>query len=171
MDFRKSQQTHKPRERTDISTPTRTRHKKPDDQISLPAPHLLPGHTGQRPTMVIESGYSESRARLAADVRWWLAESQADVAIAITICVCKTRREIAIDLWGDSGSSNPSRPSQKDFCSRISSRSFVGRGGETTPQPQQRVNMAGGGAGGGPPFDDLIPGLVFWCSANRTREA
>lgn len=50
--------------------------------------------------MAIESGYSESKAKLAADARWWLAESQGDVAIAITISVHKTRREITIDLWG-----------------------------------------------------------------------
>lgn len=81
--------------RADVETETR---QKEPDQSYLPS-YLPPGRTDKWLRMVIESGYSESKAKLPADMRWWFAESQGNVTIAITISVHKTKREITIELW------------------------------------------------------------------------
>lgn len=121
--------------KADVATPTR--QKQPD--LSYCPLHLPPGRTRQWPTMVVECGYSESKAKLAADARWWLAESQGEVAIAITISVHNTRREIIMELWG-----MVARPTRADPAKKVPAvehRVVVSQG--KAPQ-QQKVNVATG---------------------------
>lgn len=73
------------------------RRKEPDQ--SYQPKTLPPGRSDYWPTVVIEAGYSESRSKLSADARWWLAESAGDVKTALTIAVHQTRREITVEKW------------------------------------------------------------------------
>ena len=51
------------------------------------------------PTVVIESGVSESLARLRVDARWWLVSSQGAVKIVIIISMKIAQRKIRVETW------------------------------------------------------------------------
>ncbi|KAI9930525.1 hypothetical protein ASPWEDRAFT_27045 [Aspergillus wentii DTO 134E9] len=61
---------------------------------------LPPNRDGKWPTVAIESGYSESKSKLAGDARWWLTESGGDVKTVLTVSVHQTKREIVVKRWG-----------------------------------------------------------------------
>ncbi|KAL1885101.1 hypothetical protein Plec18167_001758 [Paecilomyces lecythidis] len=73
-----------------------TKGKEPDQSFY---PAVLPqGRSAKWPSVVLETGSSESLAKLE-DARWWLHESNGDVKAVITISLSKTRRFCIIDLW------------------------------------------------------------------------
>lgn len=51
------------------------------------------------PTIVFESGYSESLARLRHDAQWWITKSQGDVKIVIIISVRPAEKLLVIEKW------------------------------------------------------------------------
>lgn len=59
-------------------------------------------HTSERenkwPTILIESGWSDSRAKLSRDVLFWLTESDQQVRVALTMKVTH-KGKITIDRW------------------------------------------------------------------------
>lgn len=73
------------------------RTKRPDQQY-LPKV-LPPGYSGDWPSVVVESGWSESKAKLARDASWWLTSGAGEVKNAVTLSVSQTRREIVIEIW------------------------------------------------------------------------
>ncbi|RMJ27041.1 hypothetical protein PHISP_02111 [Aspergillus sp. HF37] len=80
----------------DKRTPSRT--KKPNQQF---APQDLPeGRSDEWPTMVMESGFSESESQLDGDAMWWVKESRGDVRMAITILVDRRKPTIVFRQWG-----------------------------------------------------------------------
>lgn len=52
------------------------------------------------PTIVFESGFSESLPRLRVDAAWWLMESGGHVKIVVIISVQLTENKIVIEKWG-----------------------------------------------------------------------
>lgn len=79
-----------------VETPSR--RKKPDVQF---APRKLPqGRSRQWPTLVMETGYSESKPQLDRDAMWWIKESKGDVKVAVTIAVNRRKPEIVFRRWG-----------------------------------------------------------------------
>jgi hypothetical protein len=51
------------------------------------------------PTIVIESGVSESLRRLRFDAGWWLTESRGDVKIVIIISIQRAKSRLQIEKW------------------------------------------------------------------------
>ncbi|KFY85252.1 hypothetical protein V500_08576 [Pseudogymnoascus sp. VKM F-4518 (FW-2643)] len=51
------------------------------------------------PTMIIESGWSESLAQLRCDASWWLVNSLGKVHIALIISLHQDDRTIVIETW------------------------------------------------------------------------
>jgi hypothetical protein len=51
------------------------------------------------PTIVIESGVSESLRRLRFDAGWWLTESRGDVKIVIIISIQQAKSRLRIEKW------------------------------------------------------------------------
>lgn len=79
----------------DIHTSSRT--KRADQEF---APRKLPpGRSDMWPTLVIESGFSESKPKLQSDAEWWLKASNGDVTTALTISVHRKQAEIVIEKW------------------------------------------------------------------------
>lgn len=83
-----------------------SRVKEPD--LSYQPNQLPRGRSGQWPTLVVESGYSESRDTLNNNAKWGVSESGGDVKIAITVYFHRQRHEVHLKLyeWLDSGTSN-----------------------------------------------------------------
>lgn len=117
--------------RADVETENR---QKEPDQSYLPS-RLPPGRTDKWPTMIIEGGYSEEKAKLTADVQWWLAESQGDVTMAIAISVHKAKKEITIELWGMMARPTRTEPAKK--VPEIRHRVVISQG-----TSQQTINVA-----------------------------
>ena len=61
----------------------------------------LPIRSGESdwPTIVFESGLSESLGRLRADAEWWLIESGGQVKIAVLISIKPTLSRLCIEKW------------------------------------------------------------------------
>ncbi|OJJ31599.1 hypothetical protein ASPWEDRAFT_176664 [Aspergillus wentii DTO 134E9] len=57
------------------------------------------GSTQGWPTLVIETGISESLPRLRNDANWWFNNSSGAVRIVLVIAVSKARKEITIEKW------------------------------------------------------------------------
>lgn len=73
------------------------REKRPDTSyqpVDLPA-----GRSDQWPSLVIEAGWSETRARLERDARWWICASNGDVKGVITAAVQRGSRSITLEYW------------------------------------------------------------------------
>jgi len=51
------------------------------------------------PTLVIESGISQSRDRLVADAHWWLENSGGQVKIVLVISFSQSEKEIRLQQW------------------------------------------------------------------------
>jgi hypothetical protein len=51
------------------------------------------------PTIVLESGWSESLTRLRRDARLWLEESRGDVKIVLLFSIGRTARTMIIEKW------------------------------------------------------------------------
>lgn len=71
--------------------------KQPDCQFLPKRPP--PGRTTKWPSLVIESGLSESPSKLMSDARFWLYESQGDVQMVITIKIGRSSPSISLESW------------------------------------------------------------------------
>ncbi|WEW59049.1 hypothetical protein PRK78_004517 [Emydomyces testavorans] len=61
--------------------------------------NLPPNRSTHWPTLVVETGYSESGPKLSEDAAWWLNESNGDVQIVITIKIERKSRKLILDRW------------------------------------------------------------------------
>ncbi|KAK2814022.1 hypothetical protein FQN50_000426 [Emmonsiellopsis sp. PD_5] len=76
---------------------TPRRNKQPDAQY---IPRFPPqGRSRQWPTIVVETGFSESRPRLDEDAKFWLRESHGDVKIAIAAHISRRTGHIIFHVW------------------------------------------------------------------------
>ena len=62
-------------------------------------PHSFRPNETDWPTIVIESGISESLRRLRFDASWWLTESGGDVKIVIIISIQRAKSRLQIEKW------------------------------------------------------------------------
>ncbi|KAJ5081505.1 hypothetical protein NUU61_009769 [Penicillium alfredii] len=82
------------------STPFRAQSGAGKQADSSFAPDQLPqGRTDYWPTLVVETGFSESSSKLFSDVRWWLNESGGDVKMVLTIEIDRNRPQIVLEIW------------------------------------------------------------------------
>jgi hypothetical protein len=51
------------------------------------------------PTIMFESGFSESLGHLRNDAKWWLANSQGEVKIAVIIAIQPADKKLHIEKW------------------------------------------------------------------------
>ena len=73
-----------------------TRCKAPDASY---LPRSLPANRSAKwPSLVLEVGYSESASKLRNDASWWLAESQGDVRVVMTLKVLRNYR-MHFEMW------------------------------------------------------------------------
>ncbi|KAJ5836541.1 hypothetical protein N7447_002567 [Penicillium robsamsonii] len=71
--------------------------KQPDCQF---LPKRLPrARTKKWPSVVVETGFSESPCKLMSDARFWLSESNGDVQMVITIKIGRSSPNIVLELW------------------------------------------------------------------------
>jgi hypothetical protein len=84
--------------RTAMADITSSNRTKRSDQAYAPK-YLPEGRDEKWPTVVIETGYTESMAKLERDVRWWLIESSGDVRLAVLISIGPQRREVVFQKW------------------------------------------------------------------------
>ncbi|KAJ5602354.1 hypothetical protein N7537_005310 [Penicillium hordei] len=71
--------------------------KQPDCQF---LPRRLPrGRTTKWPSLVVESGFSETPSKLMSDARFWLFESNGDVQMVITIKIGRSAPTIVLESW------------------------------------------------------------------------
>ncbi|PWW77931.1 hypothetical protein C7212DRAFT_175711, partial [Tuber magnatum] len=73
-------------------------------------PRLARQRVTDWPTIVLESGVSESPQRLKVDARWWLDNSRGDVKIALLFFVSRAAKTICIEHWEMQTSENPRLP-------------------------------------------------------------
>lgn len=87
----------------------------------------LPARSGKKdwPTIVFESGLSESLGRLRTDAKWWLIESGGQVKIAVLISIRPALSTLCIEKWElclaeqpttQAVSSNAQHPPQVPTC-------------------------------------------------------
>lgn len=71
--------------------------KQPDCQF---LPNRLPrARTNKWPSVVLETGFSESPSKLRSDARFWLLESNGDVRMVITIKISRSSPNIVLESW------------------------------------------------------------------------
>ncbi|OGM41669.1 hypothetical protein ABOM_009992 [Aspergillus bombycis] len=71
--------------------------KEPDAAFIPEVP--IPGRDRTWPTIVIETGVSESVARLRIDASWWLARSKGLVKLVILISVSRVQPKVGLECW------------------------------------------------------------------------
>ncbi|OJJ46425.1 hypothetical protein ASPZODRAFT_16191 [Penicilliopsis zonata CBS 506.65] len=84
---------------TTFRTTVDNKGKQPDNCL---LPSTRQGRGGQPPgwpTMVLESGVSESLSKLHEDARWWFENSNGQVRIVIVMSVRRTSRTILLEKW------------------------------------------------------------------------
>ncbi|KAF7115783.1 hypothetical protein CNMCM5793_003423 [Aspergillus hiratsukae] len=84
-----------------IATPgTVTTHgKQPDDCFAPPNRQPLGGQFNGWPSLVIETGVSESLAKLRRDATWWFQNSSGDTRIVILVSIKEVTKEIRFEKW------------------------------------------------------------------------
>jgi hypothetical protein len=77
--------------------PTASKGKQPDQCFTPPCRRASPGQPVGWPTLVIETGVSESLPRLREDARWWFNNSGGEVRMVLVISIKQTKVEF--ELW------------------------------------------------------------------------
>jgi len=109
------------------------------------------------PTLVFESGLSESLSRLRCDAAWWLEKSRGDVKLVIIISVRSAKKELRVEKWCLCPPP-PNRPVTR-ACSSPNSvpptkvQHIVITQNQTPGQPIQQANTA-------PPTVIVLPGAT-----------
>lgn len=83
--------THRP--------PGGNRGKQPDECFWSPSRKPRPGEQSDWPTLVIETGFTESLRRLREDARWWFHNSLGQVRIVLIICINRRQHKAIIEKW------------------------------------------------------------------------
>lgn len=76
--------------------PTATKGKEPDDGFIPPSRYTMPPNLGW-PTLIIETGVSESISQLRADASKWFKDSSGNVRIVLVIAIWNNR--VDIEKW------------------------------------------------------------------------
>ncbi|KAI2788722.1 hypothetical protein POX_e06743 [Penicillium oxalicum] len=71
--------------------------KQPDCQFL--SKRLPRARTKKWPSVVVETGFSESPSKLMSDARFWLSESSGDVQMVITIKIGRSSPHIVLEAW------------------------------------------------------------------------
>lgn len=73
--------------------------KQPDQCFWPPSRQPGPGQRHGWPTLVIETGVTESLQRLRDDAYWWFNNSLGDVRIVLLFCISRRQRKIIVEKW------------------------------------------------------------------------
>lgn len=103
--------------------------------------------SGDWPSIAIEAGFSETKAKLAADARWWLLESEGEVQIVLTTSIHQTKRDIVLEAW-----ELAERPTRNDPE-------------QNTPEVKQRVWIHQDGPEGAVQLTGNVPLRLPFCRA------
>jgi hypothetical protein len=91
--------------------------KEPDESW---IPNTLPaGRTDKWPSLVVESGFSETLRQLQRDAEWWLCRSRGDVKVVVIISVKRTEPFIVIQKWERDQNTLPLRTRQHQRQPRV----------------------------------------------------
>jgi hypothetical protein len=75
------------------------RSSKEGDSVFMPRTRMLQSGTIRWPTIVFESGLSETLHRLRCDANWWLETSKGEVKIVIIISIKPAQTKLHIERW------------------------------------------------------------------------
>jgi len=78
---------------------THSRNSKQPDQCFSPGPRQPTGGQLSWPTLVIETGVTESLPKLEEDVQWWFQNSNGDVRIVLVLSINKSQRTALLQKW------------------------------------------------------------------------
>ena len=78
---------------------THSRNSKQPDQCFSPGPRQPTGGQLSWPTLVIETGVTESLPKLEEDVQWWFQNSNGDVQIVLVLSINKSQRTALLQKW------------------------------------------------------------------------
>ncbi|OJJ45796.1 hypothetical protein ASPZODRAFT_528370 [Penicilliopsis zonata CBS 506.65] len=79
---------------------TSSDRQKEADECLVPATRMPTGQTEGWPTLVFETGVSESLSRLRNDARWWFNNSKGAVRIVLVISIKRSgNKEVTIEKW------------------------------------------------------------------------
>jgi hypothetical protein len=77
-----------------------TKGKEADESFHPPPRFPVPGQQSEPwPTLVIETGVSESLAKLREDAKWWFNNSNGDVRIVLILSIKKRTRTVLLEKW------------------------------------------------------------------------
>ncbi|KAF9893089.1 hypothetical protein FE257_012500 [Aspergillus nanangensis] len=108
------------------------RAKQPDQCLWPTGRQPLAGNPQGWPTLVIETGVSESLSHLQEDARWWFENSMGETRIVLVISINRTRRSIIIQKWQLAPPATPS-PLTRSRINQIRT--------QPPPRVQQAVNL------------------------------
>lgn len=83
--------------------------KQPDQCFWSPSRYPRPGQQPDWPTLVIETGVTESLRRLREEAYWWFQNSLGQVRIVLIICISRRQHKTIIEKWqlAPPGTPNP----------------------------------------------------------------
>ncbi|CAL5867684.1 uncharacterized protein PFLUO_LOCUS1903 [Penicillium psychrofluorescens] len=98
-----------------LSTTYRGRYcgKEPDHQL-IPTSRLPPGQyriATVAPTLVIETGVSQSLAKLRWDAGWWLTNTNGGVNVVLVVSINRGQRRMQLEKWEMVGQTTRTRQS------------------------------------------------------------
>ncbi|OKL59168.1 hypothetical protein UA08_05807 [Talaromyces atroroseus] len=105
------------------------REKRPD--TSYQPVYLPSGRSDKWPSLVIEAGWSETRAKLEHDARWWIGASKGDVKGVITAAVQQGSRSIILEYWHSVLSPLRSDPDKRVI--KLTHRTTISQGNKNSP--------------------------------------
>lgn len=73
--------------------------KQPDACVFPPNRQPMRGHCNGWPSLVVETGVSESLTKLRRDATWWFQNSSGDTRIVILLAINAGTRELRIEKW------------------------------------------------------------------------
>ncbi|KAF3385191.1 hypothetical protein F1880_001825 [Penicillium rolfsii] len=110
-----------------------------------------PRHTRREfPTVALEVGFSETTAKLEADIAWWINESKGEVRMGITVDIKRRSGDIEIKSWIPAFEPLPSH-----VYITLGGRRVVDRRTKNLPPPRmtQRILIKKGRDGSGPTIE------------------
>ncbi|GKZ30213.1 hypothetical protein AbraIFM66950_008259 [Aspergillus brasiliensis] len=76
-----------------------THGKQPDNCLYPPNRQPSLGQLNGWPTLVIETGVSESLAKLRRDATWWFQSSSGDTRIVLIVSIKSSARQVRLEKW------------------------------------------------------------------------
>jgi len=99
-------------------------------------------HEADWPTIVLESGWSESLTKLRQDARIWLEDSRGDVKIVLLFSIGRTARTIIIEKWENCPvPANPPVPANSPVPANMPATRLTTRAAAQTPTQIQAITI------------------------------